>query len=158
METRNWLIHPATPNSTWSSHGENFPKNNTFKIVDLKFFPPAVSDIVLYFQFCTPAEADPGTGKGLWLPWGLEPQNQTIAIFPATCNGLRNRVAPSFCFVFRWFEVGRVIWAQMSQIGVSQIKAPISSVFQKYVYSSFMVKMRIDLGTFGLFWFILGWG
>ncbi len=60
--------------------------------------------------------------------------------------------------VFRWFEVGHVIWAQVSQIGVSQIKAPIGSLFQKYVYSSFMVKMRIDLGSFGLFWFILGWG
>ncbi len=43
----------------------------------------------------------------------------------------------------------------MSQIGVSQIKAPIGSIFQKYVYSSFMVQMMIDLGSFGLFWFIL---
>ncbi len=55
--------------------------------------------------------------------------------------------------VFRWFEVGCAIWAQMSQIGASQIKAPIGSDFQKYVYSSFMVKMRIDLGSFRLFWF-----
>ncbi len=45
----------------------------------------------------------------------------------------------------------------MSQIGVSQIKAPIGSIFKKYVYSSFMVKMMINLGSFGLFWFILGW-
>ncbi len=51
-----------------------------------------------------------------------------------------------------------MIWAQMSQIGASQIKAPIGSLFQNYIYSSFMVKMRIDLGYFGLFWFILGWG
>ena len=28
----------------------------------------------------------------------------------------------------------------------------------KYVYTCFIVKMRIDLGSFGLFWFILGWG
>ncbi len=54
--------------------------------------------------------------------------------------------------------MGCAIWAQMSQIGVSQIKAPIGSVFQKYVYNSFMVKIRIDLGSFELFWFILGWG
>ncbi len=54
--------------------------------------------------------------------------------------------------------MGRAIWAQMSQIGVSQIEAPIGSVFQKYVYSSLMVKMRIIFGSFGLFWFILGWG
>ncbi len=46
----------------------------------------------------------------------------------------------------------------LSQIGASQIKAPTGSVFQKYVYSIFMVKMRIDSGSFGLFWFILGWG
>ncbi len=45
-----------------------------------------------------------------------------------------------------------------SEIGASKIKAPIGSFFQKYVSSSFMVKMRIDLGSFGLFWFILGWG
>ncbi len=51
-----------------------------------------------------------------------------------------------------------MIWAQVSQIGASQIKAPIGSVFQKYVYSSLIIKMRINLGTFGLFWFIVGWG
>ncbi len=45
----------------------------------------------------------------------------------------------------------------MSQIGASLIEAPIGSVFQKYVYSTFMVKIRIDLGSSGLFWFILGW-
>ncbi len=61
-------------------------------------------------------------------------------------------------FTFRWFEVGCAIWAQMSQIGSSQIKAPAGSIFQKYVYSSFMVKIRIDSESFGLFWFILGWG
>ncbi len=44
------------------------------------------------------------------------------------------------------------------QIGASQILAPIGSVFLKYVYSTFMVKMRTDLGSLGLFWFILGWG
>ncbi len=49
--------------------------------------------------------------------------------------------------IFRWFEAGRTIWAEVSQISASQIKAPIGSLFQKYVYSSFMVKMRI-----------LGWG
>ncbi len=45
----------------------------------------------------------------------------------------------------------------MSQIGASQIKAPIGSIFQKYVYSSLIIKMRINLGSFRLFWFILGW-
>ena len=55
----------------------------------------------------------------------------------------------------------QVIWGgshDLSQIGASQIEVPIGSVFQKYVCSSFIVKMRINLGTFGLFWFILGWG
>ncbi len=47
---------------------------------------------------------------------------------------------------------------KVSEIRASKIKSPIGSIFQKYVYSSFMVKMRIDLGSFGLFWFILGWG
>ncbi len=35
----------------------------------------------------------------------------------------------------------------MSQIGASQIEALIGSLFQKYVSSTFMVKMRIDLGS-----------
>ncbi len=63
--------------------------------------------------------------------------------------------------LFRWFEeLGPIceLLEKASEIGVSEIKSPIGSVFQKYVYSSFMVKMRIDLGSFGLFWFILGWG
>ncbi len=69
-----------------------------------------------------------------------------------------NRNRPRFLqCVFRWFEMGCAIWAQMGQISASQIKAHIGSIFQKYVYSSFIVKMRIDLGSFGLLWFILGW-
>ncbi len=60
--------------------------------------------------------------------------------------------------VFRWFEVGCTIWPQISQIGGSQIKAPRGSVFKKYVYSSFVVKMKTDLGSCGLFWFILDMG
>ncbi len=35
----------------------------------------------------------------------------------------------------------------VSQISASQIEAPIGSLFQKYVSSTFMVKMRIDLGS-----------
>ncbi len=61
----------------------------------------------------------------------------------------------------RWFEEPGPICellAKASKIEVSEIKSPIGSICQKYVYSSFMVKMRIDLGPFGLFWFILGWG
>ena len=58
----------------------------------------------------------------------------------------------------RWFEVGCAIWAQVSQIGASQIKEPTGSIFQKYVYSSLMVKMRINLWSFQLFWFLLVWG
>ncbi len=63
-----------------------------------------------------------------------------------------------FSHLLRWFEVGCAIWAQMRHIGVSQIKAPTGSIFQKYVYSSFMVKIRIGLGSFRLFWFIFGLG
>ncbi len=63
--------------------------------------------------------------------------------------------------VYTWFS-GDLRWVArfglMSQISASQIEAPIGSLFQKYVYSSFMVKMRIDLGSLGLYWFILGWG
>ncbi len=47
-----------------------------------------------------------------------------------------------------------MIWellGKASQIGVSQIKSPIGRVLQKNVYSSLMVKMRINLGSFRLF-------
>ncbi len=37
----------------------------------------------------------------------------------------------------------------MSQIGASQIKAPMGSIFLKYVYSSLIVKIRINLGSLG---------
>ncbi len=33
-----------------------------------------------------------------------------------------------------------------------QVKAPVGRVNKKYVYSSFMVKMAIDLGSFSSFW------
>ncbi len=52
--------------------------------------------------------------------------------------------------VLSWF-LGDLRWVArfglMSQIGASQIEAPIGSLFQKYVSSTFMVKMRIDLGS-----------
>ena len=51
-----------------------------------------------------------------------------------------------------------MIWAQVSQIDASQIKAPTGRINKKYVYTYFMVKMRINLRYFGLFWFNLGWG
>ncbi len=63
--------------------------------------------------------------------------------------------------IFRLFEeLGPIceLLEKVSKIRVSEIKSHIGSLFQKYVSSSFMVKMRIDLGSFGLFWFILGWG
>ncbi len=44
-----------------------------------------------------------------------------------------------------------MIWAQVSQMGASQVKAPTGSIFQKCVYSSLIVKMRNDFGSFGLF-------
>ena len=52
-------------------------------------------------------------------------------------------VEKSFLVDLRWV----VRFGLMSQIGESQIEAPIGSIFQKYVYSTFMVKMRIDLGS-----------
>ncbi len=87
----------------------------------------------------------------------------SVAHAPWSFEKIAQEQKPTWTFpylhaVFKWFEVGCAIWAQMSQISVSQIKAPLGSVFQKYVYSSFMIKMRIGLGSFGLFWFILGWG
>ncbi len=63
--------------------------------------------------------------------------------------------------VFRWFEeLGPIceLLEKASKIEASEIKSPVGRVFQKYVYSSFMVKMNIKFGSFRLFWFNLGWG
>ena len=43
-------------------------------------------------------------------------------------------------------------------IGASEIQSHIGRVFQKYVYTCSIVKMRINIRSFGLFWFNLGWG
>ncbi len=62
--------------------------------------------------------------------------------------------------VFRWFKGGCEIWElleKVSEIGASEIKSPIGRVFQKYVYSSFIFKMRINFRSFGLFHVNLGW-
>ncbi len=40
----------------------------------------------------------------------------------------------------------------------NQITYIYRRVFQKYVYSSFIVKMRINLRSFGLLWLTLGRG
>ncbi len=53
--------------------------------------------------------------------------------------------------LFRLFEVGCAIWAQGSQIGVSQIKAHTGKVNEKYVHIFFLVKMSINLRSCGLF-------
>ncbi len=75
------------------------------------------------------------------------------------CGQLCKKVCFQNEVLFRRFEeLGPIceLLEKASEIGASKIKLPIGRVFQKYIYSSFMVKMRIDLGTFGLFWFILG--
>ena len=58
---------------------------------------------------------------------------------------IANHVRPVGLFLgdLRWVAQ----FGLMSQIGASQIEAPIGSIFQKYVSSTFMVKMRIDLGS-----------
>ena len=65
---------------------------------------------------------------------------------------LHRKVLALILIIFRWFEVGCAIWAQASQIGASQIKAPMGNIYPKYVYSSLMVKMRINFWSFGSFW------
>ncbi len=72
---------------------------------------------------------------------------QTIAEeMQARRTGLKN---VSLLFDVRF--LGDLRWVArfglMSQISASQIEAPIGSLFQKYVSSTFIVKMRIDLGS-----------
>ncbi len=55
----------------------------------------------------------------------------------------------AFLLCFRWFEEGCMIWAQASQIGASQIKAPIGRVHEKYVYTCFHGQ---DKDQFEVFW------
>ncbi len=69
-------------------------------------------------------------------------QKQTSQVLTTMCKML-SATLKSFLGDLRW--VAR--FGLMSQIRASQIEAPIGSVFQKYVSSTFMVKMRINLGS-----------
>ena len=40
---------------------------------------------------------------------------------------------------------------------VTEIKAPTGSDYEKYVHTSFIVKLKIKFGSCGLFWLNLGW-
>ncbi len=56
--------------------------------------------------------------------------------------------------LFRWFEeLGPIceLLEKASEIGVSETKSPTGCVFQKYVYTCFIVKIRIDSGSIGFF-------
>ncbi len=56
-----------------------------------------------------------------------------------------NQITFSFSLHLHYF-LGDLRW--VARFGLmSQIEAPIGSLFQKYVSSTFMVKMRIDLGS-----------
>ncbi len=72
------------------------------------------------------------------------------ACLPAFFKSFVEQVSDRFQLNYTWF-LGDLRWVArfglMSQISASQIKAPIGSIFQKYVCSTFMVKMRIDLGS-----------
>ncbi len=72
-------------------------------------------------------------------------QNMSHEVLPFICVFL-----VSYCLT-KDTLLGDLRWVArfglMSQIGASQIEAPIGSVFQKYVSNTFMVKMRIDLGS-----------
>ena len=45
--------------------------------------------------------------------------------------------------------------AKVIKMVATEIKTPVSNIYQKYVHTCFMVKMRIDVGSFGLFWVLL---
>ncbi len=56
--------------------------------------------------------------------------------------------------LIRWFEeLGPIceLLEKASEIRASKIKSPTGRVFQKYVYTCFIVKMRINFGSLGLF-------
>ncbi len=57
----------------------------------------------------------------------------------------------------RWVCMIWELLEKESQVSVSQIKSPAGRVLQKYVYTFFMVKMRINLRSFGLFWINFCW-
>ncbi len=58
-------------------------------------------------------------------------------------------------FLFGWFEeLGLIceLLEKASEIRASEIKSPTDRVFQKCVYTCFMVKMKIIFGSFGSIW------
>ncbi len=63
--------------------------------------------------------------------------------------------------ILRWFEEVAPLkgaFEQATEMVATEIKPPMGSIYQKYVYTCFIVKMRIHFGSFGFFWFNLGWG
>ncbi len=59
------------------------------------------------------------------------------------------------CFSRRLSYLGSSFFERPKQGDLN--KSPVGSINQKYVYACFMVKIRINLGSFGVFWFNLGW-
>ncbi len=85
----------------------------------------------------------------------IEDRKWTIALFVQEEQQRKAKCLSSCpsgltCHKFYLLFLGDLRWVArfglMSQIGASEIEAPIGSLFQKYVSSTFMVKMRIDLG------------
>ncbi len=104
-------------------------------------------------------------GEGKW-PLLSHDHQPLLHVFRCRCRSVfrqleKELVFVLFSFVFMWFEVGCTILLLLekpSQISASQIKSPVGRFFKKYMYTSFIVKMMINFGSFGLFWFNLGWG
>ncbi len=81
--------------------------------------------------------------------------------FVCSCWRHRTGLGSDWSVLFRWFvELAPIceLLEKVSEIRASEIKLPTGRVFQKYVYTCFMVKMRINFRSFGLFWLNLGWG
>ncbi len=86
-----------------------------------------------------------------WLIPKLPLMDSTVSTTSEKKNPVRLASTHNFVCKCKLF-LGDLMWVArfglMSQIGASQIEAPIGSIFQKYVVcSTFMVKMRIDLGS-----------
>ncbi len=92
----------------------------------------------------------------LW--FGCVPKYSCLGLLTFKYNGVMCEVqitqVPWNYFLVIWG--GCAMWVVLEK--VTEVKATEGRVNQKYVYSSFMVKIRIIWGSFGLFWFNLGWG
>ncbi len=168
-----WFSGEDTNDCRTTRHFGGFEDSFELKVYIRKFL--LLFKYIPCFQATCPVsqpfwkEDHSATGEGIQTGQKLQVSTSPVPTLHNTFH-IKNRNKIKLIFSHQGLgtaDLFQVIWGGCAVLGSSMLewlqqldqnKSPVGSTNQKFVCTYFMVKLRINQGSSGLFWFNLGWG